>query len=149
MLPPSTETLGKIFSSTQQEARRLNQEFVGIEHLALALLDDDSSEAVRLLQQMNISTGYVRNTLAHALPQGSEPPIVTGDLPMSPKVQRLITTAICASQAAGQEKLSSRFLLSTMLSEASGVVCDSFRRNGADINELSRGLRERQVTPEA
>ena len=149
MFPPSTETLAKIFSNTQLEARRLNQEFVGIEHLAMALLDDDNSEAVRVLTQMNLSTGYVRNTLAHALPQGAEPPIVTGNLPLSPKVRRLITDAICASQAAGQAKLSSRYLLSTMLSDASGVVCDAFRRNGADTNELSRALRERDVTPEA
>ena len=112
----------KIFGNTQSEARRLNQDFVSIEHLALALLDDDSSEAVRVLEQMNISSGYVRNTLAHAMPQGKEPPIVTGDLPMSPKVQRLITDAICASEAAGQRTLSTRFLLSTMLSQADGVV---------------------------
>jgi len=149
MQPPSTQTLMKIFGNTQNEARRMNQDFVGIEHLALALLDDDNSEAVRVLQQMNVSSGYVRNTLAHAMPQGKEPPIVTGDLPMSPKVQRLITDAICTSQAAGQAKLSSRYLLATMLSQADGAVCDSFRRNGADTNELSRALREREVTPEA
>jgi ATP-dependent Clp protease ATP-binding subunit ClpC len=149
MFPPSTETLGKIFSSTQQEARRLNQEFVGIEHLAMALLDDDNSEAVRVLTQMNVSSGYVRNTLGHALPQGAEPPIITGNLPLSPKVQRLITSAICTSQASGQAKLSSRYLLSSMLDEASGVVCDAFRRNGADTDELARALRERDVTPEA
>jgi ATP-dependent Clp protease ATP-binding subunit ClpC len=149
MLQPATDTLHRIFDTAQQEARKCNQEFVGIEHLALALLDDDSSEAVRVLQQMNISSGFVRNALSHVLPGAKESPIITGNLPMSPKVQRLINSALVAAQAAGREKLSSRFVLSAMLAEASGVVCETFRGGGGDPNELARALRERDVTPEA
>jgi len=149
MLQPATDTLHQIFTSAQLEARRCNQEFVGIEHLAMALLDDDDSEAVRVLQQMNVSSGYVRNELAHVVPGRKEDPVITGNLPLSPKVQRLINTALVASQAAGREKLSSRFVLSAMLAEASGLVCEAFRRDGGDSNELARALRERDVTPEA
>jgi ATP-dependent Clp protease ATP-binding subunit ClpC len=148
MLPPATQTLHGILNTAQDEARRCNQEFVGIEHLALALLDDDSSEAVRILQQMNISSGYVRNELQHVLPGGKDSPIIAGNLPHSPKVQRLINSAVVLAQAAGQTKLSSRFVLSAMLAEASGIVCESFRRNGGDSNELAKALRDREVTPE-
>ncbi len=144
----STQTLESVFANAQQEARRVNQDFVGTEHLAMALLDQDDSEAGRILQQMNVQGGYVRNSMAHALPTGKEPPIVTGDLPMSPKAQRLVTNAIVAAQAAGQGKVSTRFLLSVMLAEASGMVCETFRRSGADATELVTALREREVTPE-
>src|SRR5688572_10986795 len=104
MLPPATETLHRILNTAQHEARNCNQEFVGIEHLALALLDDDSSEAVRVLQQMNVSSGFVRNALSHVLPGGKESPIITGNLPLSPKVQRLINSAVVLAQAADQPK---------------------------------------------
>ena len=144
----ATETLSAVFANAQQEARRLNQDFVGTEHLALALLDVDESEAARVLRQMNVESGYVRNALAHTLPTGKEPPVVTGQLPMSPKAQRLVTNAIVAAQAAGQSKVSTRFLLSVMLAEASGVVCESFRRSGAEAAELVKALREREVTAE-
>src|SRR5206468_6156975 len=93
---PATETLSQVFANAQLEARRRNQEFVGVEHLALALLDDDGSEAVRVLRQMNIESGYVRNALAHTLPTAEEEPLITGDLPVSPKAQRIITSAITA-----------------------------------------------------
>jgi ATP-dependent Clp protease ATP-binding subunit ClpC len=149
MLPPGTDTLHRIFTTAQNEARKCNQEFVGVEHLALALLDDDSSEAVRLLQQMNISSGFVRNALSHVLPGGKAPPVITGNLPLSPKVQRMINTAVVHAQAAGQGKLSSRFVLAAILAEAGGIVCETFRGGGGDPAELAKALRDRPITAEA
>src|SRR5262245_29588685 len=111
MNPSLTETLSQVFSAAQQEARQLNQDFVGTEHLAMALLDRDDTEAGRVLEQMNVQAGYIRNALAHTLPAGKEPPIVTGQLPMSPKVQRLISNAAVTAQASGREKISTRLLL--------------------------------------
>ena len=144
-----TQTRTKIFAAAQQEARRLNQDFVGTEHLAMALLDADDSEAGRTLRLMNVEGGYIRNVLGHALPAGKEPPVVTGDLPMSPRAQRLLTNAVVASQAAGRANVSTRFLLAALLSEAAGAVCESFRRGGVDAAELVKALREREVTAEA
>jgi ATP-dependent Clp protease ATP-binding subunit ClpC len=145
----ATQTLSSVFAGAQQEARRLNQDFVGTEHLALALLDQDDSEAGRILAQMNVLSGYVRNEIRHVLPAGKEPPIVAGQLPMSPKSQRLVTNAIVAARAAGQNKVSTRFLLAALVEEAQGAVCESFRRAGANGGELVKALRERDVTPEA
>jgi ATP-dependent Clp protease ATP-binding subunit ClpC len=144
----ATDTLTKTFAAAQQEARRLNQDFVGTEHLAVALLDGDDSEAGRVLRLMNVEGGYIRNALAQTLPTGTEPPVVTGDLPMSPKAQRLVTNAIVAAQAAGRAKVSTRFLLAALLAEAAGVVCESFRRGGVDAGELVKALRTRDVTEE-
>ena len=145
----ATDTLTSIFAAAQQEARRLNQDFVGTEHLAMALLDAEDSEAGRILAQMNVQPGYVRNQLMHALPAGKEPPVVSGQLPMSPKSQRLVTNAIVTAQASGKQKVSTRFLLAALLNEASGVVCETFRRSGADANELVKALHNRDVTPES
>jgi ATP-dependent Clp protease ATP-binding subunit ClpC len=144
-----TDTLTKTIANAQVEARRLNQDFIGTEHLALALLDQEDSEAGRILAQMNVEAGYVRNALAHTLPAGKEPPVVSGKLPMSPRAQRLVTNSIVAAQAAGKSKIATRFLLAVLLAESSGVVCEVFRRSGADGSELAKALRERDVAPEA
>lgn len=145
---PLTATLAKAIANAQLEARRLNQDFISTEHLALALLDLDDSEAGRVLAQMNVQSGYVRNALLHTLPAGKESPVVTGMLPMSPKAQRLLTHAIVAAQAAAKPKVSTSMMLATLLAETSGVVCESFRRSGADAAELVKALKERDVVPE-
>jgi ATP-dependent Clp protease ATP-binding subunit ClpA len=97
---------------------------------------------------MNVESGYVKNALAHALPEGKESPVVTGRLPMSPKAQRLVTHAIVAAQAAGKAKVSTSTMLATLLAETSGVVCEAFRRSGAEGSELVKALRERDVASE-
>jgi ATP-dependent Clp protease ATP-binding subunit ClpC len=149
MNPSFTETLSNVMAAAQAEARRLNQDFVGTEHLALALLDEEDSEAGRVLRQMNVEAGYVRNALAHTLPAGKQPPVVTGDLPVSPKAQRLVAQAMVAAQSAGKSKISTRLLLAALVSEAGGVVCETFRRSGAEGTELAKALRERDVTAES
>ena len=148
MYIPFTETLTQVIANAQHEARRLNQDFIGTEHLALALLDQEDSEAARVLAQMNVEAGYVRNALLHTMPAGKEPPVVAGKLPMSPRAQRLVTNSIVAAQAAGKAKISTRFLLAVLIAESSGVVCETFRRSGAEGTELAQALRERDVTPE-
>jgi ATP-dependent Clp protease ATP-binding subunit ClpC len=145
---PLTDTLTRVLANAQQEARRLNQDFIGTEHLALALLDREDCEARRILAQMNVEADFVRKALAHALPAAKDPPVVTGNLPMSPRAQRLITHAIVAAQSAGQSRISTRFLLSVLIDESSGLVCEAFRRAGANGPELSRALRQREVTAE-
>jgi ATP-dependent Clp protease ATP-binding subunit ClpC len=144
----TTDTLARVFAAAQDEARRLNQDFVGTEHLAMALLDQDDSEAGRLLAQLHVESGYVRNVLAHTLPTGKEPPVVTGNLPISPKAQRLISNAVVAAQHGGAPKVSTRHLLVALLSEAQGVVCESFRRSGADATELVKVLGHKEVAAE-
>jgi ATP-dependent Clp protease ATP-binding subunit ClpC len=145
---PLTETLARVIANAQAEARRLNQDFIGTEHLALALLDVDDSEAGRVLAQMNVQAGYVRNSLLHALPSATEAPVVTGRLPMSPKAQRLVTHAIVAAQAAGKSRVSTSILLATLLAETSGVVCEVFQRSGAQGAELIKALKEKDVPAE-
>ena len=148
MFGTTTDTLSKIFTNAQAEARRLNQDFVGTEHLAMALLDQDDSEAGRLLAQLHVESGYVRNVLAHTLPSGKEPPVVTGNLPMSPKAQRLISNAVVAAQQTGAAKVSTKHLLWALLNEAQGAVCECFRRSGADSAELVKALATKQVVAE-
>ena len=55
---------------------------------------------------------------------------------------------LAPAQAAGKPKISTRFLLSVLIAEASGVACEAFRRSGADGAELAKALRERDVAPE-
>jgi ATP-dependent Clp protease ATP-binding subunit ClpA len=144
----TTTTLSNVFSNAQAEARRRNQDFVGTEDLAMSLLDLENSESARLLAQLHVESGYVRNVLSHTLPSGKEPPIVTGDLPISPRAQRLISNAVVAARNSGAEKVSTRHLLTALLDEAQGVVCESFRRAGADSSELVKAMDNKEVSAE-
>jgi ATP-dependent Clp protease ATP-binding subunit ClpA len=92
----------------------MNQDFVGTEHLAMALLDAEDSEAGRILAQMNVQPGYVRNQLQHALPRERSrrrqraAPDVAQDPAAGDQRDR-------DGAGFGQPKVSTRFLLAALL----------------------------------
>src|SRR4051812_40937990 len=101
-----TETLRYALSRAGEEARGLNQEFVGTEHLLLGLLVAENSEVCSALDRHEISAEKVARTLRTTLPKSGEEPVVTGKLPLSPKGQRLVTDSIVLAQREQQPRVS-------------------------------------------
>jgi ATP-dependent Clp protease ATP-binding subunit ClpC len=120
-----TDSLRRALEIAQAEARRLNQEFVGSEHLLLGLLACETC---------------MHDTLLKALPRSQEDPVVTGQLPLSPKSQRLINEAIVKARALRQPRVSTRFLLIAILDEPNTISREVFRDAGADLDQLQRKL---------
>jgi ATP-dependent Clp protease ATP-binding subunit ClpC len=143
-----TENLRTALDRAQDEARKLNQDFVGTEHLLLGLLASEDSEAVLGLRQANVGLRELREQLVEVLPKGSEPPVVTGNLPLSPKAKRVINAALVSAQSEGAGRVTSRRLLSSLLEECETVVRTVLRGVGADIDQLQRLLMDGSIQPE-
>jgi ATP-dependent Clp protease ATP-binding subunit ClpC len=135
-----TDRLRLALDKAQDEARGLNQDFVGTEHLLLGLLATDDSEAVAGLRLAGVGLGELRDRLIDVLPRGAESPVVTGSLPLSPKARRVINTALVNAQSAGLPRVSSRLLLVSLLEDCETVVRSVMRGVGADLDHLQRVL---------
>jgi len=147
MRPQFTETVSSALRHADEEARRANQEFVGTEHLLLGVLACDRSQAVRALEAETDTQELVRN-LRKQLPQAKEQSVVTGWLPLSPKAQRAINTAISQTQAAGEEKVSTPRLVLALLDDAESFVSRALSDSGADLHELAQMLSRPPEEPE-
>src|SRR5438552_1317143 len=112
-----TKTARHILELAQREARAHNQEFVGTEHLFLGVIHCQECEAERILRQQHLDPKHLRSAVLRDLPIGSEPPVISGDLPLSPKAQRAINSAIVTAQALREERISTRFLLLSLVDE--------------------------------
>ena len=136
-----TETLSSSLIHADEQARQLGQEFVGIEHLLLGIIAGKSGDAYRALAaETNID--QLLPAIKRALPKAAEPPLITGRLPLSPKAQRAINTAISLAQAASLNSVSTHFVLLTLLADRESVIGQMLSENGADLEEL-RGLLKR------
>ena len=116
-----SQTLRQALHVAQQEARRHNQEFVSTEILFLAVIKCRDCEAERILQLARIDTEVLRSVLSRDLPTASEAPLITGDLPLSPKAQRAIEGAISKAQALREHRISTRHFLLALLDECGRV----------------------------
>jgi ATP-dependent Clp protease ATP-binding subunit ClpC len=136
-----TETLSAALLHADEQARKFGHDFVGTEHLLMGILIGKSGDAFRSLQaETNVE--QLLPELVSALLEGGERALVTGRLPLSPKAQRVVNTAISEAQAAGQTAVSTRFLLLALLGESDSAVSEILTDSGADLDEL-RGLLSR------
>ena len=144
-----TNTLRQVLVSAQREARELNQEFVGTEHLFLGILRCVECDAESILREQQLEPGQLRPAVLRGLPRGTEPPVITGDLPLSPKAQRVINGAIVKAQALRQERISTRFLLLLLLDDPQTLVREALLAQGGDVNVLRQALVEAPDDEEA
>ena len=142
-----TQTFRSALDAAQSQARQFRQDFVGTEHLMLGLLYT-TGDADRALRSAHADPVALRLDLAAALPMGTEPPVVTGMLPLSPRAQRLVSEALVTAQSRRAEVVSSRFLLMALLAEPGNLLSDALVRTGADVDTLRAKLVEAPATQE-
>lgn len=145
---PFTDCTRSIIQQAQSEARELNQEFVGTEHLAIALLKVSTCEAVRALHTQHVDHNAARTTLRSMMNHSAEPPVISGDLPLSPRAQRAINAAIVAAQSMRQPKITTRALLLALMEEDGAPLVTALRNSGADIDTLRQSLQLPLEDPE-
>jgi ATP-dependent Clp protease ATP-binding subunit ClpC len=149
-----TDQLTQALAGAQQQARGLNQEFVGTEHLLLGLLSaaagDDDTEALAGLKLAGVERDALRKRLTESLPRAEQSPGITGDLPLSPNAQRAINAAVTNAQSTGSPRVSTRMLLVALLDECQTLVRPAMRAVGADLDHLQRVLvQDGTIQPEA
>jgi ATP-dependent Clp protease ATP-binding subunit ClpC len=145
-----TNQLSQALAQAQQEARALNQEFVGTEHLLLGLLTVGDTEALAGLLLAGVERDALRKRLTESLPRADQSPGVTGDLPLSPNAQRAINVAVTKAQSTGSPRVSTRMLLVALLEECQTLVRPAMRAVGADLDYLQRVLvQDGAIPPEA
>ena len=142
-----TQALQATLTAAQQAARELNQDFVGTEHLMLGLLAGDG-DAVHALKSAHSNLSALKKAISSSLPHGEQPPVVTGNLPLSPKSQRMLNDAIVKTQSAHQPKISTRFLLKALLDEPGTAVHKALAGTGVDVDSLSHQLDQVPTHPE-
>lgn len=149
MHQPLTEHARQVLDQAQHEARSLGQEFVGTEHVLLALLKSAGAHAVRILRQQHVDRDALATQLRSALSYSEEPPGVTGALPMSPKMQRALNSALVMSRSQREPKLSTRVLLLSLMEEQGTPFLAALRDTGVDVEQLLRALQEKPTDEEA
>ena len=148
MHQPLSTAAKAALEAAQHEARSLNQEFVGTEHLLLGVSAGSGTQATRLLRQYHVDRDALRTQIRSTLPFSETPPNVTGQLPMSPKAQRVVNAALVMARSLRENVISTRLLLLALLDDARGGVLQTMKSGGTDVEGLLKALAEKQAEAE-
>lgn len=119
------------------EARRLNHDFVGTEHLLLGLLDEDTGVAARAIKTLGVDRQAVRAEIEKLVSVGPAP-IGIAELPLTPRVKKAIELADNEARIFGHKQIDAEHLLLGLTREPSGVAAMALRNLGIDPNTLQR-----------
>ena len=82
----------KVLTMAQEEAQRLNHNYIGTEHLLLGLVKEDQGVAVKVLRELGVEPIQVIRAIEKAVGRGDRPPY--GKPTLAPRTKRVIELAV-------------------------------------------------------
>jgi ATP-dependent Clp protease ATP-binding subunit ClpA len=127
-----TERARRVVVLAQDEARMLNHDWIGTEHLLLGLIGEGGGVAARALESLGISLDAVRRQVEEVIDQGEQAP--PEHMPFTPRAKKVLELAFREARALGHNYIGTEHLLLGLIREGDGVAAQVLVRLGADLN---------------
>ncbi len=129
----------KIIILAREEAERHQNDYLGTEHLVLAILRESDGIALMIIKKMGLSSEQIRLEIERNLPGGGTT-MTFGEIPFSPRVKKVIEYGVEEARLLGHNHIGSEHLLLGLLREEEGIGGKILRSLGANL------LTARQLT---
>jgi ATP-dependent Clp protease ATP-binding subunit ClpC len=134
-----TQRARKVLSLAQEEAERLNHNYIGSEHILVGLLLEDGGVAGRVLRELGLETARVQAMVERLAGGGSRTPFSKVEL--SPSTKRILELGIDEARRMGQHYISTEHLLLALVRQNEGLAIDVLRRFGVSADQIRRETR--------
>jgi Clp amino terminal domain, pathogenicity island component/ClpX C4-type zinc finger len=129
----------------QEEARLLNHNYLGTEHLLLAILYDDESTAARALHSFGITSQVARAAVVEIVGRGGLAP--SGHLPFTPRAKTALEESLREALQLGDDTIGTEHLLLALLREGTGVATRVIVQSGASLDAVGDRVLEMRGHP--
>jgi len=126
-----TDRARRVIVLAQEEARGLNHNYIGTEHILLGLIHEGEGVAAKALESMGISLEAVRQEVEEIIGQGTEPPV--GHIPFTPRAKKVLELSLREGLQMGHKYIGTEFLLLGLIREGEGVAAQVLVKLGADL----------------
>jgi hypothetical protein len=126
----------QVLSAAQQEARALKHNYIGTEHLLLAILRPEGP-AARALAGHVVAFDVVRNRVVEEIGEGDE--VTPGQIPFTPRAKKVLELAFREALETGEDLMEPQHILVAIAREGEGLAAEILTEHGADLPTL-RGL---------
>ena len=116
-----TDRARKVLQLANQEAQRLNHEYIGTEHILLGLVKEGSGVASNVLKNMDVDLTKIRREVEKLVNQGTDM-IAMGKLPQTPRAKKAIEYAMDEARNLGHTYVGTEHLLLGLLREEEGIA---------------------------
>jgi ATP-dependent Clp protease ATP-binding subunit ClpC len=129
-----TDRARRVVVLAQEEARMLNHNYIGTEHLLLGLIHEGEGVAAKALESLGISLAAVRQQVEAIIGQGPQAPY--GHIPFTPRAKKVLELAPREARALGHDYIGTEHILLGLIREGDGVAAQVLVALGADLNRV-------------
>jgi len=126
-----TDRARRVVVLAQEEARLLNHNYIGTEHILLGLLHEGEGVAATALESLGISLPAVRAQVEEIIGQGQTPP--TGHIPFTPRSKKVLELALREGLKLNHTYIGTEHILLGLVREGEGVAAQVLVKLGADL----------------
>jgi hypothetical protein len=131
-----TDRARRVVVLAQEEARLLNHNYIGTEHLLLGLIHEGEGVAAKALESLDVSLEAVRAEVEEIIGQGQSPP--TGHIPFTPRAKKVLELSLREALELGHNYIGTEHILLGLLREGQGVGAQVLVKLGADRDRVRR-----------
>jgi hypothetical protein len=129
-----TDRARRVGVLAQEEARLLNHNYIGTEHLLLGLIHESKGVAATALEALGISLDAVRQQVEEIIGQGQQAP--SGHIPFTPRAKKVLELSLREATQLGQDHIGTEHILLGLIREGDGVAAQVLVKLGADLNRV-------------
>ena len=129
-----TDRARRVVVLAQEEARSLDHNWIGTEHILLGLIREGEGVAAKALESLGISLDAVRQQVEEIIGRGQQPP--SGHIPFTPRTKKVLELALRESQQLGHNYIGTEHILLGLIREGDGVAAQVLVKLGADLNRV-------------
>ena len=129
-----TEKARRVVVYAQEEARMLNQNYIGTEHLLLGLIREEDGIAAKALESLSISLEDVHAQVEDLIGKGTFVP--TGHIPFTPRAKKVLELSLREALQLGHNYIGTEHILLGLIREGEGVAAQVLLNLGADLDKV-------------
>jgi ATP-dependent Clp protease ATP-binding subunit ClpC len=129
-----TDRARRVVVLAQEEARMLNHNYIGTEHILLGLIHEGEGVAAKALESLGISLEGVRNQVEEIIGQGQQAP--SGHIPFTPRAKKVLELSLREALQLGHNYIGTEHILLGLIREGEGVAAQVLVKLGADLNRV-------------
>jgi ATP-dependent Clp protease ATP-binding subunit ClpC len=129
-----SDSARRVVVLAQEEARKLNHNYIGTEHLLLGLIQEGEGVAAKALETFQVNLEAVRGQVVEVIGRGSSAP--SGHIPFTPRAKKVLELSLREALQLGHNYIGTEHILLGLIREGEGVAAKVLVKIGVDLERL-------------
>src|SRR5215468_10396370 len=135
-----TDRARRVVVLAQEEARMLNHNYIGTEHILLGLIHEGEGVAAKALESLGISLEAVRQQVEEIIGQGQQAP--SGHIPFTPRAKKVLELSLREALQLGHNYIGTEHILLGLIREGEGMAAQILVQRGAGLERVRNAVME-------